>query len=98
MRGVSPCGGNSTQSSVNKERTPFASPLSQVSSYFLCTCLIFSTSLADKLPCGMATVGYNSKAPRMVHTLRLFTNGLHEDLISLTVGAEFCNRRAFTEN
>src|SRR5215469_442457 len=48
IRGLSACGTNNTQSSVNSARTPSASPLSHASSYLLCTCLIFATSSADK--------------------------------------------------
>src|SRR6266700_1838372 len=45
-RGVSPCGGSNTQSSVKRARTPSVSPLSQASSYLLCTRLIFAISSA----------------------------------------------------
>src|SRR5215472_5725410 len=55
IRGLSACGGNSTQSSVKSARTPSASPFNQASSYLLCTCLIFATSSADNpLPAALA--------------------------------------------
>src|SRR6266478_4396978 len=49
IRGVSPCGGNNTQSSVNRARTPSASPLSQACSYLVCTSFIFSMSSGESV-------------------------------------------------
>src|SRR5260370_1610596 len=49
IRGLSPCGGNSTQSSVKSARTPSTSPFNQASSYLLCTGLIFAVSSPDML-------------------------------------------------
>src|SRR6266403_5751834 len=70
MRGVSPCGGSSTQSSVKSARTASASPLSQASSYLLCTRFIFARSSADRVPADKITVQTNdSETPS--NTLRI---------------------------
>src|SRR5260370_4620720 len=61
IRGLSPCGGNSTQSSVKRARTPSASPFNQPSWNFLCTRLIFAVSSADRLFPAPRATGFASK-------------------------------------
>src|SRR5215470_5981678 len=73
IRGLSPCGGNITQSSVKSARTPSASPFSQASSYLLCTFLIFAMSSADKPPLpAPVTEEPASKNTTTANALRVF--------------------------
>src|SRR6266849_7902234 len=70
IQGLPAWGGSSTLSSVNNARTPSASPLSQVSSYFLCTILILATSSRESVFWARPRSGPASRKNRKSAVLR----------------------------